>query len=260
MTILEKIIAYKRKEVEARKRVFPKSLLKQSELFKRPVLSMSESLRNSSNGIISEHKRRSPSKAVINDKISVPEVVSGYELAGVATMSILTDTSFFGGSLDDLLVARDHVNTPLLRKEFIVDSYQIYESRAYGADAILLIASALTSTELSEFANVANSLGLEVLLEIHNEDELNKSLHSEVAMIGVNNRNLKTFEVSIENSKKLSSLIPDNFVKVSESGISSPETIKELRTYGYKGFLVGEHFMKKADPGKAAKEFIEQLS
>ncbi|MCW5520735.1 indole-3-glycerol phosphate synthase TrpC [Aureitalea sp. L0-47] len=259
MTILDKIIAYKRKEVEARKKAFPISILKQSELFKRSAFSMSEALRNSKNGIIAEHKRRSPSKSVINEKVSLPEVASGYEKAGVAAMSVLTDTSFFGGSLDDLLVARDFVSTPLLRKEFIIDTYQLYEAKAYGADAVLLIAAALNNSELSEFAKVATDLGLEVLLEVHNEEELERSNIDKVSMIGVNNRNLKTFEVSTENSKRLSGLIPKRFVKVSESGISSIEAISELRNYGYQGFLVGEHFMRHNDPGKAAKQFIQHL-
>ena len=161
--------------------------------------------------------------------------------------------------MDDLLVARDSVSTPLLRKEFIIDSYQLYEAKAYGADAVLLIAAALNNSKLSEFAKITTDLGMEVLLEVHNEEELERSNIDLVNMIGVNNRNLKTFEVSIENSKRLSGLIPKQFVKVSESGISSIEAISELRNYGYQGFLVGEHFMRNDDPGKAAKEFIEQL-
>jgi len=259
MTILDKIISYKRKEVDARKSAFPVSILKQSELFKRPVLSMSDALRKSTNGIIAEHKRRSPSKSVINEKVSLPEVVRGYEMAGVAAMSVLTDTSFFGGSLDDLLLARKNVSTPLLRKEFMVDDYQLYEAKAYGADAVLLIAAALTGNELKEFSRIASDLGMEVLLEVHNEEELNRSKIDHVTMIGVNNRNLKTFEVSIENSIRLSELIPDPFVKVSESGISSAKAILELKTYGYQGFLVGEHFMRNEDPGEAATELIKQL-
>ncbi|MDT0555984.1 indole-3-glycerol phosphate synthase TrpC [Patiriisocius hiemis] len=258
MTILDKIIAYKHKEVSAKKEAFPVSLLEQSSYFKRETNSLSKALKNGS-GIIAEHKRKSPSKSVINDTNKVHEVVTGYENAAVSGMSILTDTVFFGGSLDDLLVARKTVSTPLLRKEFIVDPYQIFEAKSYGADAILLIAAYLSQKQLIEYSETAAKLGLEVLLEVHNEEELNKSIIPNVSMIGVNNRNLKTFEVSIEISKQLALKIPDDYVKVSESGISSIAAIQELKKYGYKGFLIGENFMKTDNPGEAASKFINQL-
>jgi len=260
MTILDRIIANKYKEVAAKKAAFPTSLLEKSLLFSRETVSLAQALQSSETGIIAEHKRRSPSKSVINDNVLVQDVAKGYESAGVSGMSVLTDTNYFGGSLDDLLLARAATSFPLLRKEFIVDPYQIIEAKAYGADAILLIAASLSSAELSGFSTLAKSLHLDVLLEIHNHEELEKSLLETVDMLGVNNRNLKTFEVSIEISKSLSGLIPNEFVKVSESGISATETIKELKEYGFDGFLIGENFMKTENPGLSAKSFIEELT
>lgn len=259
MTILDKITAYKLKEVAAKKDAIPMRLLERFPLFKKETKSLAEILQMSATGIIAEHKRRSPSKSVINDKVLIHEVVTGYEEAGAKGISVLTDSNFFGGSLDDLLVAKKHTSIPILRKEFIIDPYQIYESKAYGADAILLIAACLSSEELKQYSQLAKSLNLEVLLEVHNLEELEKSLLPSVDMIGVNNRNLKNFKVNIETSKKLSEHIPDDFVKVSESGISDIETISELKTYGFKGFLIGENFMKTENPGETAKLFISSL-
>jgi indole-3-glycerol phosphate synthase len=260
MTILDKITIYKRKEVDAKKLAFPISLLERSVLFERETSSMAQALKNASTGIIAEHKRRSPSKSVINDKVQLQDVARGYEAAGVSGMSVLTDTNFFGGSLDDLLVARNSVSFPLLRKEFIIDPYQIYEAKAYGADAILLIAACLSESELKEFSTLAKKLQMDVLLEVHNAKELKKSLHPTVDMLGVNNRNLKTFEVSLDISKELSEAIPSNFVKVSESGINSVEAITDLKQYGYQGFLIGENFMRTGNPGEAASAFIKELN
>ena len=257
MTILEKINAYKRLEVASKKGVFPISLLEQSFYFQKEKISLAKAIKNSSTGIIAEHKRKSPSKSVINDKILLPEVVKGYELAGASGISILTDTQFFGGSLDDLLLARKTVSLPILRKEFIVEEY---EAKASGADAILLIAASLSKQEIRDFSILAKQLQLDVLVEIHNEAELEKSVHATVDIIGVNNRNLKTFEVSIENSIRLSEKIPSEFVKISESGINSVENVKELKKYGFEGFLIGEHFMKTENPGNALKDFISKLS
>ncbi|MGK0175595.1 MAG: indole-3-glycerol phosphate synthase, partial [Ulvibacter sp.] len=247
------------KEVKAKKGAFPTSLLEKSLLFNRETVSLAAALRSSETGIIAEHKRRSPSKSVINDKVLVQDVAKGYQLAGISGMSVLTDTNYFGGSLDDLLLARAVASFPLLRKEFIIDPYQIIEAKAYGADAILLIAASLSSEELKDFSALAKSLNLDVLLEVHNLEELEKSMLPTVDLLGVNNRNLKTFEVSIEISKSLSGLIPKEFVKVSESGISATETIKELKEYGFDGFLIGETFMKTENPGLSAKLFIEEL-
>lgn len=259
MTILDTISAYKHKEVAAKKEAIPVRLLEKFPLFAKETKSLAEALQNSTTGIIAEHKRRSPSKSIINDKVLLPEVVSGYEQAGAKGVSILTDSNFFGGSLDDLLVAENTVSIPILRKEFIIDPYQIYEAKAYGADAVLLIAACLSAEELKQFSFLAKSLRLDVLLEVHNREELHKSLLPNVDMIGVNNRNLKNFKVNTELSKMLSGEIPSDFLKISESGISDVETIKDLRTYGFEGFLIGEHFMKTEDPGQTAKQFITKL-
>jgi indole-3-glycerol phosphate synthase len=259
MNILDKIILDKKREVELKKSLIPVSQLENSVLFDSRTVSLSKVLRSSQTGIIAEHKRRSPSKSEINYNFTVEEVVKGYESAGVCGISVLTDGKYFGGSLDDLLLARASVNVPLLRKEFIVDEYQILEAKAHGADLILLIAAVLTREEIKQLSEFAESLGLEVLLEVHNLDELRKSIMPSLNMIGVNNRNLKTFEVSLDFSKTLASEIPNEFVKVSESGISSIEAINELKPYGYKGFLIGENFMKTDNAGASAKEFISKL-
>jgi len=260
MNILDKITLDKRKEVALRKQLIPVSQLEQSVLFNRPTVSLANNLKNSTSGIIAEHKRRSPSKAVINNNLNVQDVASGYESAGVCGMSVLTDGKYFGGALDDLLTARASCNLPLLRKEFIIDEYQILEAKAYGADVILLIAGILSRNEIKQFSQFAKSLNLDVLLEVHDEQELHKALMPSLDMLGVNNRNLKTFNVSLETSKQLSQLIPNDFVKVSESGISSTSAIKELQPYGYKGFLIGENFMKTDNPGASATTFINTLN
>ena len=260
MNILDKIVADKSVEVKLRKQLIPISQLEQSVLFNRETISLAKKLKNSTTGIIAEHKRRSPSKSVINQNLNVFDVAKGYEKAGVCGMSVLTDAKYFGGSLDDLLTARASCNLPLLRKEFIIDEYQILEAKAYGADVILLIAAILTKEEIKTFSRLAKSLNLDVLLEVHNEEELQKSIMPSLDMLGVNNRNIKSFEVSLDTSKKLSQLIPNDFVKVSESGISNIEAIKELQPFGYKGFLIGENFMKTENAGKSAEEFINKLN
>jgi indole-3-glycerol phosphate synthase len=259
MDILEKIIEDKRREVELKKSIIPVSQLENSVLFNSRTHSLSKLLQNSSSGIIAEHKRKSPSKQTINSSFTVEEVVKGYQNAGVCGISVLTDMKYFGGSLDDLLLARASVTIPLLRKEFIIDEYQLIEAKAHGADVILLIAAVLTRQEIKYLSEFAQSLGLEVLLEVHNEEELQKAIMPSLNMIGVNNRNLKTFEVSLSYSKELASLIPNEFVKISESGISNVEAVKELQQFGYQGFLIGENFMKTDNAGFAVSEFIKQL-
>lgn len=259
MNILDQIVRDKRKEVDLRRSIIPTSQLEQSVLFERNTVSLTERLKNSTSGIIAEHKRRSPSKSMINQNLNVYDVAQGYEAAGVCGMSVLTDGKYFGGSLDDLVLARASCRLPLLRKEFVIHPYQILEAKAYGADVILLIASILNTVEIKKLSELAKSLNLEVLLEIHNEEELHKSVMPSLDLIGVNNRNLKTFEVSLETSKQLSALIPDDFVKISESGISSVDAIKELQPYGYQGFLIGENFMKTDNAGESAKSFIKNL-
>lgn len=260
MTILDNIVNDKRIEVDLRKSLIPIKQLEASTLFHRNTISLAANLRQSNSGIIAEHKRRSPSKSVINQNLNVFDVAKGYEEAGVCGMSVLTDSKYFGGSLDDLLIARASCNLPLLRKEFIIDEYQIIEAKAHGADVILLIAAILTKQEIKLFSELAKSLQVDVLLEVHNEEELHKSLMPSLDLLGVNNRNLKTFEVSLEISKNLSTLIPNDFVKVSESGISHIQAIKELKQYGYQGFLIGENFMKTDNAGQSAKQFINDLT
>ncbi len=259
MDILTKIVNDKRVEVKLRKQLIPTKQLEQSILFDRKTISLALKLQESYTGIIAEHKRRSPSKQIINNDLNVYDIAKGYDTANACGMSVLTDGKYFGGSLDDLLTARASCNLPLLRKEFIIDTYQILEARAYGADVILLIAAILTKPEIKQFSELAQQLDLNVILEVHDAQELHNSIMPSIDIIGVNNRDLKTFEVSLDTSKQLSALIPNDFVKISESGISNIDAIKTLRPYGYKGFLIGENFMKTANPGESATRFIKDL-
>ena len=260
MTILDKIIAEKYKEVDAQKRLVSVAQLEKREAFSRPSLSLKASLtRSGSTGIIAEFKRKSPSKGIINDEVRVEDVTFGYANAGAAGLSVLTDRQFFGGSIIDLVAARSVNQIPVLRKDFMVDEYQIIEAKAMGADVILLIAASLDVPLIKKLATCAKSLGLEILFEIHAEEELEKII-DEVDMVGVNNRNLHDFKVDIEHSLRLAAQLPSQFVKVSESGIDNPETIKYLRNNGFRGFLIGENFMKQMDPGAACKDFIKELS
>lgn len=259
MTILDKIIENKRRELEILTRVIAIGDLENSRLFKREIFSLSEFLLDKSKtGIIAEFKRKSPSKGIINSSSPVEEVTSGYFREGASGVSVLTDTQFFGGSKADLLKIRDKSIFPILRKDFIIDEYQVIESKSIGADAILLIAAALGNREILCLSELARSLGMEVLLEIHEPDELVK-VNQYVNIIGVNNRSLKTFEVNIDISESLAGKIPQEFLKISESGISSPQAINKLRGCGYDGFLMGEKFMYTADPVKAFSEFIKDL-
>ena len=258
MTILDKIIADKKREVALKKSIISVKQLEVSDLFGKRTTSLSESIKNSS-GIIAEHKRRSPSKQTINSSFSVEEVVQGYEKFGASGISVLTDSKYFGGSLEDLQLARASVQIPLLRKEFIIDEYQILEAKSNGADAILLIASVLTRSEIKQFSEFAKLLSLEVLLEIHNQEELEKALMPSLDLIGVNNRNLKNFEISLKNSFDLAEMIPNEFLKISESGIHSPQDVLTLKEYGFNGFLIGEAFMRTDNPGKSLGQFINDL-
>lgn len=257
--ILSKIIIQKRIEIANRKAEKSISDLEKEPFFGRKCLSLKESLQRSNSGIIAEFKRKSPSKGWIYEGANALEIPRDYCKAGASGISILTDEPFFGGTPKDLISARPLVDCPILRKDFIVDAYQIFEAKAMGADVILLIASALTADETKTLAKQAKSLGLEVLLEIHNKEELSH-INEFVDLVGVNNRNLKTFEVSTDISKELAELIPSGFVKISESGISHPETVKELRKYGYQGFLMGENFMKEENPAEELQKFIELVS
>lgn len=259
MTILDEIIEYKKKEVGSCKELTSIGELEAMELFSRKVYSLKSSILNPERtGIISEFKRKSPSKGIINDKALVEEVTQGYAQGGASGLSVLTDFNFFGGTIEDLIKARNANTIPVLRKEFIIDEYQITEAKAFGADAILLIAAVLDAHEIENLYKAANKIGLEVLLEIHDEEELNK-INGHADLVGINNRNLKTFEVNIENSIKLASMLPAEMPKIAESGISSVDMIKNLKTKGFDGFLIGENFMKTPAPGKAFQEFVKQL-
>ncbi len=257
MNILDQIIASKKREVALKKSIIPIKQLEQSVLFERKTNSLVHHLLNSASGIIAEHKRRSPSKSIINHSDSVEDIVKSYENGGASGISILTDNQYFGGSLDDLILARATTNLPLLRKDFTIDEFQIIEAKAFGADVILLIAAVLTRDEIKKLSELAKSLNLEVLLEIHNQEELKKSVMPSLDFIGINNRNLKTFEVNLNYSKQLAEHIPNDFIKISESGIDTAETILELQHYGFKGFLMGEYFMKSKNPESELKEFIK---
>lgn len=259
MTILDKIIAEKRIEIAKRKSEKTISKLENELYFNRKCLSLKENLLKSDTGIIAEFKRKSPSKGWIHENADARIIPAGYCTAGASGISILTDEPFFGGTPQDLITARPLVDCPILRKEFIVDEYQLFEAKAMGADVILLIASALSVDETKDLAKQAKAHGMEILLEIHNKEEL-AHINEFIDIVGVNNRYLKTFEVSIDISKELADLIPDEFVKISESGISNPETVIELRKYGYKGFLMGENFMKTENPALSLKKFIELIS
>ena len=260
MNILDEIIQHKYKEVASLKSRHPVKELEKGIYFQVPTTSMKTAVSDKSkSGIIAEIKRKSPSKGVINTQVSVEQIARGYFNSGASAISVLTDSEFFGGSNEDLLVARKSTQEPILRKEFIIDEYQIVEAKSIGADAILLIAAVLSPDKIKQFTAFAHSFGLEVLLEVHSLEELYPNLFLEVDMIGVNNRDLKTFTLSIEVSKKLAPFIPETIVRVSESGIESPAAIMELRKYGYEGFLMGQNFMQNSNPEKACLEFVTRL-
>ena len=259
MNILDKIVAQKKIEVEHSSRIISIKNLEQQVLFQRKTISLTDNLlKQNSSGIIAEFKRKSPSKGIINDKFSSVEIVKAYEKAGVSGSSILTDEEFFGGTKQDLISARNEVSIPLLRKDFMIDEYQFIEAKAIGADVILLIASILSPKEVKHFTELAKSLHLQVLLELHDETELNHVYHK-VDMVGVNNRNLKTFEVDVEQSIRMAEKLGNDFVKVAESGISNIETLHHFKNNGFKGFLIGENFMKTENPGLACKQFIDAI-
>jgi indole-3-glycerol phosphate synthase len=259
MNILDTIIEHKRSEVSRAKAERPVGLLEKSVWFGRQALSLRHFLAEpGKTGIIAEFKRRSPSKGVINDSADVAEVTSAYAANGAACLSVLTDQHFFGGSPSDLEKAR--VNPiPILRKDFMIDEYQIVEAKAIGADVILLIAACLTPAATKSLAVLAGSLGLEVLLEIHNEGELGH-ICDETQIIGINNRDLKTFTVDINRSIQLSKKIPAGKITISESGISDVDTILHLEQFGFSGFLIGENFMKEKDPAAAFGKFVKELN
>lgn len=254
MTILDQIIKDKLADVELLKQQVSMRDLEQKSLFCHNTTSMKGSILSKS-GIIAEFKRKSPSKSNINISADVVSITKGYENSGASALSILTNEKYFGGSVDDILKVRNNISIPILRKEFIVDEFQIIEAKSIGADAILLIATSLTKEQIISFSKLAKSLKLEVLLEIHNEEESRKIVDG-IDMVGVNNRNLKTFITDIKTSEVLSNFIPNDFVKISESGIDNPEAVKHLKTFGYKGFLIGECFMKTNNPAEELTKFL----
>jgi indole-3-glycerol phosphate synthase len=260
MTILDKICENKSQELSLLKRQLTLPEIRDREMFGRQCFSLKQSLLDSATGIISEFKRRSPSKGDIHPDAQPEDVVAGYEEAGASGVSCLADKDFFGGSPDDVMKARKVLmHTPLLYKEFVVDDYQLSLAKSCGADIVLLIAACLDRNQLTEYAHCAKELGLETLLEVHSADELNY-ISDFIDIVGVNNRNLKVFKTDVQTSFDLASDIPSNCVKISESGISQPSTVLELRKVGFRGFLMGENFMKQPDPAAALRQFIQELT
>ena len=256
--ILSEIIANKRFEVDLQKQAISIEQL-QEGISEAPVIrSMKQALASSKSGVIAEFKRRSPSKGWIKQDARLEEIVLSYATAGASALSILTDEKFFGGSLKDIRIARPLVEIPILRKDFIIDEYQLYQAKIVGADAVLLIAAALEQEKCNELTEKAHSLGLEVLLEIHSPEELSY-INEKIDMVGINNRNLGTFFTNVENSFRLAGQLPQDAVLVSESGISDPEIVKRLRTAGFRGFLIGETFMKTEQPGETLQNFLQDI-
>jgi indole-3-glycerol phosphate synthase len=259
MNILDKIVDQKKIEVVERKRIRSILDLEKESLFSKENYSLTSFIGNDAKtGIIAEYKRKSPSKGIINHHSTVEEVTAAYVANGASGLSVLTDELFFGGRIEDLVKAT--VNSiPLLRKDFMIDEYQLIEAKAFGADVILLIAACLTPDEVKQMASTAKNIGLEVLLEIHNEQELDH-ICEEVDFVGVNNRNLKNFEVSINTSLQLINKIPTTKIAIAESGINNVDTIITLKKAGFKGFLIGEHFMRENDPANTFADFVKQLN
>ena len=260
MNILDQIIDAKKKEVASKKALTPVQKLEQSIYFETQPVSLVKYIRRPDKiGLIAEIKRKSPSKGIIHANAQVERISIGYMQAGASGLSVLTDQEFFGGTNEDLITARNFNFCPVLRKDFIIDEYQIIEAKSIGADVILLIAAVLKPEEVKRLSSFAQSLGMEVLLEVHNWEEMDQALTDTVNLVGVNNRDLTTFKTDVDTSRQLAELIPNNFLKVSESGISNPLVVLELMNYGYEGFLIGEHFMQHGKPERAALEFVKQV-
>jgi indole-3-glycerol phosphate synthase len=259
MNILDKIVARKKEEVAEAKALVSIQALEAQPAFGRPTHSLRQFLLDPQRtGIIAEFKRRSPSKGDLNRSASVAEVTAGYAAAGASALSILTDRDFFAGSPEDLIAGRLANEVPILRKDFMIDEYQIIEARSMGADVILLIAECLDKKEVAALAKMAKSLDLEVLLEVHSADQLDKWT-PDIDVVGVNNRNLKTFEVSVQTSLDLFDQMPKEALRISESGISQAETIVQLKQAGFQGFLIGEHFMRDERPHQRFADFVGQI-
>lgn len=260
MNILEKIFQHKEKEVQEKKELYPTKLLEKSIYFDSPCLSLRSYIKdNNRSGIIAEFKRKSPSKGFINKYASPESVTLGYMQSGASALSVLTDETFFGAQKNDLEKARKFNFCPILQKDFILDEYQIIEAKSRGADAILLIASMLSKTKIDSLTSFAHSLGLEVLLETHNEKEVLDHADTKADLIGINNRNLQTFEVDTDNSIRLLEKLPVNLTKVAESGIDSIDTLLKLKNNGFDGFLIGEYFMKNSHPPRKCRELVKSI-
>ncbi len=258
-TILSEIVDFKRIEIKERSLRHSIDLIHQCIPFSTKPVSLRERLSaEGASGIIAEFKQHSPSLGVINKEADVVKITTGYAAAGVSALSVLTESRYFGGSLDNFSIARQNNTCPMLQKDFFIDEYQIYEARALGADVILLIAAILTNEEVKKFASIAADLGMESILEVHTEDELER-LCDEVSLVGVNNRDLKTFATDLGRAENLSLKIPKGFVKIAESGIKTGADVARLRNAGYQGFLIGERFMSQPDPAKACADFIQQI-
>jgi indole-3-glycerol phosphate synthase len=258
MNVLEKIIAFKRNELERIKSAFPVSRLERSPFFNHEMPSLVKAIEKPGPSIIGEFKRKSPSRGLINDHSEIEAVTRDYEKAGIDAISILTDKEFFGGENNDLQKVAGFSKLAILRKDFIVDEYQVIESKSIGAGAILLIASVLSKNEILSLTMLASDLGLDVLFEIHDKEDLEK-LNDKIRIVGVNNRNLKTSKVSLDNSIELIADLPAGCLKVAESGFNSCSNVNQLYESGYDAFLIGENFMRSADPGETAKEFIDGI-
>jgi len=259
MTILDQIISEKYLEVEERKVHYPASILEKSKFFREKPGSLKDALLSEgSSGIIAEFKRRSPSKGFINEFASAGEVCAGYSLAGSSAISVLTDHEFFGGSMDDMAEVRRFVNCPVLCKDFIIDEYQIIEARSYGADAVLLISDLHAAGKLDKLYRFALSLGMEALIEIHNKEYL-QSIPQDANIVGINSRNLASFNVSLSHACELVNLLPGSVVKVAESGIKSADDYFIMKNAGFHAFLIGEYFMSSANPAHTCKAFIENI-
>jgi indole-3-glycerol phosphate synthase len=257
--MLEKILNNRKKEVAQNKELYPVRLLEKSIYFESDCVSLQDYLRRKEkSGIIAEFKRKSPSKGTINQYADVTETTIGYMQAGASALSVLTEKTFFGGSDKDLIAARNANFCPILRKDFIFDDYQILESKSIGADAVLIIAACLEKNEIKKLYDLSRSLGLEVVFEIHSPDELDKIPGTDL-IIGVNNRNLKSMEVNLETSMKISKSISKEYMLISESGLSNPEDIARLREENFSGFLIGESLMKTPKPWETLELLISRI-
>lgn len=258
MNILDQIIARKKEEISLSKSQVSLKDLKNSAFFERKTFSLKDTLVQKS-GIIAEFKRKSPSKGIMNNQSDVLEVAKTYEKCGASGISILTDSDFFGGNFDDILKIRNEIQRPILRKDFMIDEYQFYEAKSIGADVVLLIAACLSPVQVQEFTELSHELGLEVLLEIHTEEEL-KCFNKNIDLVGINNRNLQDFKVDLQHSVDLKNLLPAGTLSIAESGIYSVQDYQFLKSKGFDGFLMGEYFMKNENPGQKFEEFLSHLA